>query len=93
MQEGGSEGGGGEAEWRAATPSTRFAPAHPRCNFPARWGHSAIFHNARIGSGHCAYATSERVSARGARHAAPLVYRDAARPRSRVDKAGRFWRV
>ena len=40
----------GEAEWRAATLSARFAPAHPRCNFPAQWGRSAIFHNARIGS-------------------------------------------
>jgi len=28
----------GEAEWRAATPSTRFAPAHPRCNTSRRDG-------------------------------------------------------
>ena len=61
----------GGAEWRAATPSTRFTPAHPRCDFPARWGHSAAPPNARIGSGHCADATNERVSARGARRAAP----------------------
>ena len=72
----------GGAEWRAATPSTRFTPERPRCNSPAQWGHSAIFHNVRIGSGHCADATSECASARGARRAAPLVYRGAAGPRS-----------
>ena len=71
----------GEAEWRAATFSARFAPAPPRDNFPTRWGHSAIFHNARIGSGHYADATNERVSARGARRAVPLVCRGSATSR------------
>jgi len=70
-------------------PSARFAPAHPRDNFPARWDHSAIFHKAHIGSGHCADATNERVSAREARRAAPLVYRGAAIYRPRSESAGR----
>ena len=55
---------------RACAPSVQ--------HFPARWDHSANFHSARIGSGHCADATNERVSVWGARRAAPLVHRGAA---------------
>ena len=32
----------GEAEWRAATTSTRCTPAHPRRNFPAQTRNGAI---------------------------------------------------
>jgi len=85
---------GGGAEWRAATPLGSIRARAPSVQLPGAMGPFRIFSTA-LASGR-GIVPMRRTSAPrrgGARRAAPLVYRGAARPRSGSTGRAVFWRV